>query len=152
MTARKTSTRRKTGTRRKKTPPRRSAIGAIDDALKELEKQSPKGMQTLVKDFRKNVRTLEKQIESAQAQREARWERFENEVRRDVAKLLRRLEKSVSAGTSKKTAGRRPAGKKAAARKRASGKGTARKAAPKKGARKRPAAKRKTGTRKKPHR
>ncbi|MGH0030146.1 MAG: class I SAM-dependent methyltransferase [Myxococcota bacterium] len=105
-------------TAKKRTKKRKSAQSTIDDTLAQLEKQVPKNLKGTVRDFRKNVKGLQKQLSKAQAEREQRWERMERQIRRDVANLLRRLEKAIEpkkAPRKKKTAKKRATKKKAAA-------------------------------------
>lgn len=61
------------------------------------------------------------QLDRARREREQRWRRLEGQIRSDIAKLLRRLEKTVATnapapkkGRRKKTARRKPAGTRAA--------------------------------------
>ena len=99
-------------------------------SLAQLQKQVPKGMQGVVRDLRKNLRDVQRQIEKAQAEREERWQRLETQVRTDTARLLKRLEKAIEPSPARKAA------KKSTARRKTSRKKTtARKPARKKTAR-----------------
>lgn len=106
---RKKSSRRKSGRARA----RSRARSAIDDGLADLEKQLPGNLKKLVRDFRKNLKDLQRQMDKARAEREARWEKRADRLRRDAAELLKRLEKGVRPPTRKKSAGKKAALKKA---------------------------------------
>ena len=106
----------------KSTRPKRSSPGdALDDGLRQLEKQLPKNLAGGVKELRKNLRDLQRQIDKARKERDDRWQKLENQIRKDAARALRRLEKAVAPAskparkkTAKKAARKAPARKKAA--------------------------------------
>ena len=124
MAARK-KTRRKVAPRKKaRKSPAEAARAALDSNLRQLEKQLPKNLASGVRELRENLRDLEKQVDKARAEREERWQKLENQIRRDVARVLRRLEKAVA------PAAKKPARKKPAAKKKAAGKKARKKAAP----------------------
>jgi hypothetical protein len=108
MALRKKATKKKAGkTRAKRKTPRE----AFDANLKSLEKQLPPRLAKGVRELRKNMKDLERQIDKARADRQARWHDLETQIRKDAAKALRRLEQAIE-----------PKRKKAAARKKAAGK------------------------------
>jgi hypothetical protein len=100
----------------------------------------------LVKDLRRNLGDLQKQIDKARAERDERWRKVENQVRTDTVRLLKRIEKAVAPpkpakkarkASRKKATRKKAAGKKKTARKKAVRKKTTRKkATAKKAARK----------------
>jgi hypothetical protein len=132
MTARKSTARKKAAPKkksaaRKKTAPKKKSaarksrakksrslgdrtVKAIEDNLKQLEKQLPKNLGSLVKDLRKGLKDLERQFERAQRDREARWNRFEKQVRKETQHLLARVglaEAGSKGSRAKKTSSRR---------------------------------------------
>lgn len=120
MTARKISTRRRTARRKSSGLPPTAA-----EALTQLERRLPRNLRGMVKDLRKNLGDLQKQVDKARADRDARWRKIETQVRRDTVRLLRRIEKAVApAATSKKS---KKSPKRKAARKKTASKKTARK-------------------------
>ena len=126
MTARKSTARKKAAPKKRSAPKKKSAarksrakksrslgdrtVKAIEDNFKQLEKQLPKNLAKLVKDLRKGLKDLERQLERAQRDREARWNRFEKQVRKETQQLLARvgLAEAGSRGSrAKKTSSRR---------------------------------------------
>lgn len=111
---------------RKKTTRRSRSGGAImtdtlNDTLKQIESRLPANMKPVVRQFRQLVRDLQKQIDRARAERDARWGRIETQIRKEAVSILRRLEKAVepSGGrkrTRKKTSRRKTSRKKGAGR------------------------------------
>ena len=91
------------------------ARDALEDSLHQLERQLPKNLSRLVKQLRGNLKSLQTQVERLRAERDQRWSRLQTQVRRDAAKLFRRLEKAIEPKpTRKPSRTRKPA---AAARK-----------------------------------
>ena len=103
MAARKKSAARRAGSR---------ARDALEESLRQLEKQLPFDLQRLVRQLRANLKDLQTQLERMRADREGRWNRMQLQVRRDAARLFRRLEKAVEPKPARKS---RPRKKKAAA-------------------------------------
>jgi TolA-binding protein len=98
------------------------ARDALEDSLHQLEKQLPKNLSRMVKQLRANLRTLQSQIERLRADRDQRWTRLQTQVRRDAAKLFRRLEKAVEPKpASRQTRASKPRKKRARSVSRASG-------------------------------
>jgi TolA-binding protein len=99
-------------TTRKKPASRKSARdraqAALDDSLRQLEKRLPKNLASVTRELRRNLKEFQRQIDKARKEREDRWNRIEGQIRRDAARLLRRLEKAVeprkAPGTRKKSA------------------------------------------------
>ena len=81
-------------TTKKKTTKRSSSRG-IHNALDRLERDLPPNLSRLVKQIRRSMLDLEKQLEKTRREGEQRWARQQTEIRRDIAALLRRLEKAV---------------------------------------------------------
>jgi hypothetical protein len=125
MSARKKSRRKPNTSRARRT---------IEAALRDLEKRLPANLRGPVRDLRANLASLQKQMDKARKDREDRWRRLEAQVRKDTARLLRRLEKAVAGGagprkasTGKKTSRKKTSGKKTARKKTAARKKTPRK-------------------------
>lgn len=121
MAARKKSTVRRKGAKgRVGTRARERSRQTIDEGLAQLEKQVPKNLRGIVKDLRKNLKNVQKQIDQARSEREARWERLERQMRSEAASMLRRLEKAIEPGRarSKKAKGTRKKSSRKAAAKR----------------------------------
>ena len=91
------------------------ARDALEESLRQLERQLPKNLSRLVHQLRANLRTLQTQLERLRADREERWNRLQTQVRRDAARIFRRLEKAVEPKQARRTA---RGGKRAAARPR----------------------------------
>ncbi len=129
MTARKKTPRKKAlrkKTSRKKAPRRpaaRQSAGqrarkAIEDGLRDLEKRLPSNLRGSVRDLRANLASLWRQIEKSRQDREQRWRRMELQLRRDMGRLLRRLEKMVDPGSRGGSRKKKSARKKASGRKK----------------------------------
>ena len=112
------SARNKVSNRRskKKAGSRKSPREAFEANLKSLERQLPAGLARGVRELRKNMKDLERQIDKARAEREARWHKLETQIRKDAARALRRLEHAIE---PPKRAQRKAAAKKKSGRKRA---------------------------------
>jgi hypothetical protein len=109
---------------RKKTTRRSRSGGAImtdtlNDTLKQIEARLPANVKPVVRQLRQLVSDLQKQIDRARAERDARWSRIETQLRREAVSILRRLEKAVQPSgarkTSRKKTARRKTTRKAAA-------------------------------------
>ena len=116
MTARQKSTREPAARRSSRRP------STASEALSQLERQLPKNLRGLVRDLRKNLGDLQKQVDKARTDRDERWRKIESQVRRDTVRLLRRIEKAVAPAAvgkqSKKSAKRKATRKAARHRKR----------------------------------
>jgi hypothetical protein len=73
-----------------------SASKRFQSALSDIERRLPRNLQNAVRDMRTNLRTFQKQLERARLDRDARWRKVQNQMRRDVVRLLQRLEKALS--------------------------------------------------------
>jgi len=111
--ARVKTTHKKTTSRKS---PRERAQAALDDSLRQLEKRLPKNLASVARDLRRNLKEFQRQIDRARKEREDRWNRIEDQIRRDAARVLRRLEKAVEpqrgAGARKKATRKKAAPRK----------------------------------------
>ena len=101
-------------TSRKKTAPKTGLAGlatrtrkAINSNLRDLERELPKHLKSLIGDIRKGVIELENQIDQVRKDGEARWNDLEKDVRRDSDRMLKRF----GLGTAKKKPTKRKAAK-----------------------------------------
>ena len=97
---------------RKKSRTAGRARDALQESLHQLEKQLPSELQRLVRQLRANLKDLQSQLDRMRADREGRWNRMQLQIRRDAARLFRRLEKAVEPKPVRKS---RPRKKKAPA-------------------------------------
>ncbi len=107
-------------TNKKKTGRRSSSREALAETLDRLERDLPPNFARALQQIRRRLVEFEKQIEKGRADRERRWNRAETQLRRDLARLIGRLEKAVEprpAVRKKKAAAKKKASK-AAARKK----------------------------------
>ncbi len=121
MVARKTKAAGAKASRKKaasQKSPRDRARETFDDSLRQLEKRLPTNLQSVTRDLRRNLTEFQHQIDRARKEREDRWNRIEDQIRRDAAKMLRRLEKAVEpparSGARKQATRKKAAAKKAA--------------------------------------
>jgi hypothetical protein len=91
MTARKT-----TGARRSARNASRRARNAFEEGLRDLERRLPSNLRSTVRDLRENLKAFQHQMERGRVEREARWHRMQIQLRRDMVRLLQRLEKAVA--------------------------------------------------------
>jgi adenylate kinase/ribonuclease R len=120
MAVRRKNRRKKTGARtarktRKRITRRRSGP-ELPSNLTELWRQVLRGL-----------REFEKRLEKAREQREAFWRRREEQTRREILKLVRRVEKAISGSQRKKAASRKKTSRKKATRRKAVRKSSTRK-------------------------
>ena len=73
-----------------------SASKRFQTALSDLERRLPSNLRSAVRDMRGNLRVFQKQLERARLGRDARWRKIQNQMRRDVVRLLQRLEKALA--------------------------------------------------------
>ena len=101
-------------TGKKKTGPRSSSREALAETLDRLQRDLPPNLARALQQIRRNLLELETQIEKARADRESRWSRAEVQLRGDLARLIRRLEKAVEprpTARKKKTAAKKKTSK-----------------------------------------
>lgn len=79
---------------RKKTT-QRGTSRSHHHALDRIEKELPPNLRRLVKQVRRGFVDLEKQVDRTRREGEVRWKRQQLQMRRDIAAMLRRLEKAV---------------------------------------------------------
>lgn len=80
------------------------ARDALEESLHQLEKQLPKNLSRLVKQLRANLKSLQSQVERLRSEGDQRWSRLQTQVRRDAAKVFRRLEKAIEPKPARKAA------------------------------------------------
>lgn len=100
MAARKKSTRRSGGKSRS-----RGGImtDTLNESLQQLERRAPQNLKPTVRQLRRGLRDLQKQLERARTERDARWNRIETQVRKELASFLRRVEKAVEPTSARRT-------------------------------------------------
>jgi hypothetical protein len=79
----------------KKKTTKRSNTHGLHETLDRLEDELPPNLGKLVKQVRRGLVDLEKQVDKTRKESEKRWERQQTQVRRDIAAMLRRLERAV---------------------------------------------------------
>ncbi len=80
---------------KKKTGRRSSSREALAETLDRLERDLPPNFARALQQIRRSLVQLEKQIDKGRADGERRWNRAETQLRRDLARLIGRLEKAV---------------------------------------------------------
>lgn len=70
----------------------------FSSGIRDLEKRLPRNVQSAVREMRANLRVLQKQLERVRLDRDARWKKLQIQMRRDMVRLLQRLEKVLSPG------------------------------------------------------
>jgi hypothetical protein len=75
---------------------RQRARNAFQEGLRDLERRLPSNLRSAVRDLRANFAAFQRQMDRARQEREARWRRLQTQMRRDTARILRRLEKAVA--------------------------------------------------------
>jgi hypothetical protein len=68
--------------------------------MRDLERRLPSNLRSAVRDVRSNLRAFQQQLERQRKERDARWRRIETQMRRDMVRLLQRLEKAVAPGAA----------------------------------------------------
>lgn len=127
MAARKKRSTRKRSSRkapssrasRRKTARRRwNPRDALEEGLRDLEQRLPANLRGAVRDLRANLKSVQAQLEKMRRDREERWHRIETQLRRDIANLLRRLEKAVAPRSGGRSAARKAPRRKTSTRKK----------------------------------
>jgi predicted phage tail protein len=72
------------------------ARDAIEVGMNDLEKRLPRNLRSAVREMRENLRMFQQQLERARKERDERWRRMQIQMRRDMVRLLQRLEKAVA--------------------------------------------------------
>jgi hypothetical protein len=91
MTARK-----KVSARKRIQNAQKRARDAVEEGFSDLERRLPSNLRSAVRDMRANLRAFQQQLERARKDREARWRRMQTQMRRDMVRLLQRLEKALA--------------------------------------------------------
>ena len=73
-----------------------NASKRFQSALSDLERRLPPNLRSAVRDMRANLRVLQQQLERARLDRDARWRKIQTQMRRDMVRLLQRLEKALA--------------------------------------------------------
>jgi hypothetical protein len=90
------SARKKVGARKRIENARKRARDAVEVGMRDLERRLPSNLRSAVRDLRANMRAFQRQLERARQDREARWRRMQTQMRRDMVRLLQRIEKAVA--------------------------------------------------------
>src|SRR5262245_13061118 len=77
------------------------ARDAVEEGFNDLERRMPSNMRSAVREMGKNLRGFQQQIEKNRKDREARWRRFQTQMRRDGVRLLQRLERALAPSASR---------------------------------------------------
>jgi uncharacterized protein YjcR len=72
------------------------ARDAVEEGFADLERRMPSNMRSAVREMGRNLRAFQQQIEKNRKDREARWRRFQTQMRRDMVRLLQRVEKALA--------------------------------------------------------
>src|SRR5262245_54927021 len=91
MTARK-----KVSARKRIQNAQRRARGAVEEGLSDLERRLPTNLRSTVREMGTNLRAFQRQLERNRKERETRWRRMQAQMRRDMVRLLQRLEKALA--------------------------------------------------------
>jgi len=75
---------------------KKSASNRFQAGLRDLERRLPRNLQSAVRDMRANLRVFQKQLERARLDRDTRWRKVQSQMRRDLVRLLQRLEKALA--------------------------------------------------------
>ena len=73
-----------------------SASKRFSTALGDLERRLPRNLRSAARDMRANLRVFQRQLERARLDRDARWSKIQTQMRRDLVRLLQRLEKALA--------------------------------------------------------
>jgi hypothetical protein len=96
--------RKKTSARKRIQKAGARARGAFEEGLNDLERRMPSNLRSTVRQMGKNLRAFQEQIDKNRKDREARWRSFQTQMRRDMVRLLQRLEKALSPAGRSSTA------------------------------------------------
>ena len=75
---------------------RRSASNDFERNLRSLEKQLPAPVRRVLRQMGKNLRDAQRQLEAARADRDARWNKLQKQMRKDATQLVRQLRAAVA--------------------------------------------------------
>ena len=103
MTARK-----KVSARKRIQNAQKRARDAVEEGFSDLERRLPSNLRSAVRDMRANLRAFQQQLERARKDREARWRRMQTQMRRDMVRLLQRLEKALAPSAQRAASGSSP--------------------------------------------
>jgi hypothetical protein len=88
--------RKKASARKRIEDAQKRARSAIEGGMRDFERRLPPNMKSAVRDLRSNLKVLQQQLERARKDRDARWRALERRIRRDIVRLLQRLEKALA--------------------------------------------------------
>jgi hypothetical protein len=103
MTARK-----KVSTRKRIQNAQKRARDAVEEGFADLERRLPSNLRSAVRDMRANLRAFQQQLERGRKDRETRWRRMQTQMRRDMVRLLQRLEKALAPSAQRAASGPAP--------------------------------------------
>ena len=103
MTARK-----KVSARKRIQNAQKRARDAVEEGFSDLERRLPSNLRSAVRDMRANLRAFQQQLERARKDCEARWRRMQTQMRRDMVRLLQRLEKALAPSAQRASGGSAP--------------------------------------------
>ncbi|SRR5258706_16128634 len=92
MTARK----KKVSARKTIEVAQKRARNAIEGGMRDFQRRFPPNMKSAARDLRSNLKALQRQLERARKDRDARWRALDTRIRRDIVRLLQRLEKALA--------------------------------------------------------
>jgi DNA-binding protein H-NS len=75
---------------------RRTATTDFERNLRSLEKELPAQVRKVLRQMGKNLREAQRQLEAARAERDARWNKLQKQMRKDATQLVRQLREAVS--------------------------------------------------------
>lgn len=87
---------------------RKRARDAVEVGLNDLERRLPSNLRSTVRDMRANLRAFQRQLERGRQEREARWRRMQTQMRRDMVRLLQRLERALAPSAQRASSGSAP--------------------------------------------
>jgi hypothetical protein len=87
---------------------RKRARDAVEEGFADLERRLPSNLRSAVRDIRANLRAFQQQLERGRKDREARWRRMQTQMRRDMVRLLQRLEKALAPSAQRASSGSAP--------------------------------------------
>ncbi|HKA15338.1 MAG TPA: hypothetical protein VKH41_10010 [Myxococcota bacterium] len=94
------SARRKMSARKRIQSAGKRARDAVEVGWNDLERRLPGNLRSTVREMRQNLRVFQQQLERGRKEREARWRKMQAQMRRDMVRVLQRLEKALSPGAS----------------------------------------------------
>ncbi|MEN8161473.1 MAG: hypothetical protein ABFS41_15495 [Myxococcota bacterium] len=75
---------------------RRRASNEFERNLRNLEKQLPAPVRRVLRQLQRNLREAQRQIDAARAERDARWNKLQKQLRSDAMQLARQLRAALA--------------------------------------------------------